>query len=986
MKNSPLNFLLTVLLFLSLIPGAALAQELNLAPDCGNASASPSSLWPVNHKFVDIDILGVTDPDSDPFSVEVQCILQDEELNASGDGNFIYDGDGIDTPTASLRSERSGNNNGRVYHIDFIATDSSGARCGGEVLVSVPHNSEEPAIDEGRLFKSVPSDNSCGQHDINNDPWIYSEPVLTGSTSEQYRYDVNGHDPDQDVLTYSIVSGHGAMSIDAASGLLSWTDPEAGVFSITVRIDDQRGGTDEQIYQLFINGPPRITSTPVTEVPEGKAYSYQMTAVDPNEDDQLSYSLKTGPQGLDIDPQTGLVAWASPLAGEYTVAVQVSDNHGASDEQTYTLTVIPPPTVTLVAAAEEIKAGESTTLTWSSTNADALTLEPGIGSVGQSGIISVAPAATTTYTITAVGRGGSASAAATITVSAPSIDLAPVAPGINDASCPDSVNLLVQLKNIGEGPADAGIAVTFYNGDPQNGGLPIGTARSAGILESGAAETVSLQWPNPPVGKATIHVKVDDTGNGTGEVDETDEENNVISFAVSLCEELPDPDANSISGEVIDAVTGARLSNVTVELHLSENGFPGPVIASFLTNYEGVFIFRDLAPGTYIITGTVDGYADGERQANLTKGAVLQHQDLVLSPLLVDDDIRIILTWGQYPEDLEAHLTAPNAEGCRHHCFYWNQEIPGANLDLDDRHSYGPETITITDPVTGTYRYYVHNFSNRTSLSNYSLSYYGAEVKVYLAGQAEPLVFKTPTNRYTRGTVWHVFDLDGEAGEITPVNKFTHQVEPGQIDFPRISSSPGYHPNAYWGTPYKYQVTAEDPDDDVLTYTLLQGPEGMTIDPNSGLLEWTPLGIPASKYLISIKASDGRCGEDTQTFYLYVYSTPAASFSADPCSAYNENGDITLSWSTSYAKTVHIDQGIGEVAAAGSLTIPSPESPKVYTLTALNDAAATIRRMPSAPPNPGISLSPNVIEPTHSAKLNWNCGCAATCEIDQGIG
>ena len=131
MKNSPLNFLLTVLLFLSLIPGAALAQELNLAPDCGNASASPSSLWPVNHKFVDIDILGVTDPDSDPFSVEVQCILQDEELNASGDGNFIYDGDGIDTPTASLRSERSGNNNGRVYHIDFIATDSSGARCGG---------------------------------------------------------------------------------------------------------------------------------------------------------------------------------------------------------------------------------------------------------------------------------------------------------------------------------------------------------------------------------------------------------------------------------------------------------------------------------------------------------------------------------------------------------------------------------------------------------------------------------------------------------------------------------------------------------------------------------------------------------------------------------------------------------------------------------------------------------------------------------------
>lgn len=568
----------------------------------------------------------------------------------------------------------------------------------------------------------------------------------------------------------------------------------------------------------------------------------------------------------------------------------------------------------------------------------------------------------------------------------PSVDLVAISPDINDAACPDSVDLLVDLRNTGEDAADAGVAVTFYNGNPQDGGLPIGTAMSADMLEPGSVETVSLQWTMPPAGKTTIYIRADDIGNGEGLFEEINEENNLVIFEASVCENLQEPDANSISGEVIDAVTGERLSNAAVNLHVSEDGAPGTIIASFLTNYEGRFIFLNLEPGAYVITGTVYGYAGGERQATLTRNAVLAHQDLVLSPLLEDDDIRIILTWGKDPEDLEAHLTAPNAEGCRHHCFYWNQEIPGANLDLDDRHSYGPETITITDLVSGAYRYYVHNFTNRSNLNNYSLAYYGAEVRVYRAGEAEPLVFKTPPDRYTRGTVWHVFDLDGDTGEIIPVNKFTHQVEPGQIDFPRITSSPGSYPRAYWGTPYTYRITAEDPDDDPLTYTLLQGPEGMRVDPATGLLEWSPLGIPDSKNPVSIKVSDGRCGEDTQSFTLYVTSTPAASLSATPCAAYNENGDVTLTWNTAYAETVLIDQGIGEVAPQGSMTIPSPSYPQVYTLTAFNDAAATIRRVPAAAPSPSISFSAYTIEPTRSATLNWNCGCAAFCEIDQGIG
>jgi peptidoglycan-associated lipoprotein len=75
------------------------------------------------------------------------------------------------------------------------------------------------------------------------------------------------------------------------------------------------------------------------------------------------------------------------------------------------------PTVTLQASSTFIQRGDSATLTWSSTNATTLTLNPG-GSVAPEGSSKVSPADSTTYTITATGPGGTADQSIRITVSA----------------------------------------------------------------------------------------------------------------------------------------------------------------------------------------------------------------------------------------------------------------------------------------------------------------------------------------------------------------------------------------------------------------------------------------------------------------------------------------------------------------------------------------------------------------------------------------
>ncbi len=76
------------------------------------------------------------------------------------------------------------------------------------------------------------------------------------------------------------------------------------------------------------------------------------------------------------------------------------------------------PTVTLSASPTSVNAGQSSTLSWTSTNATDLDIEPGVGKVAPQGSTPVNPTTSTTYTITATGSGGSATATARVDVSA----------------------------------------------------------------------------------------------------------------------------------------------------------------------------------------------------------------------------------------------------------------------------------------------------------------------------------------------------------------------------------------------------------------------------------------------------------------------------------------------------------------------------------------------------------------------------------------
>ena len=79
--------------------------------------------------------------------------------------------------------------------------------------------------------------------------------------------------------------------------------------------------------------------------------------------------------------------------------------------------------------------------------------------------------------------------------------------------------LTAQVRNDGGESVPAGLPVSFYQGDPNEGGMLIGTAVTADALDPGESEEVSVIWtPEEPVaGDYEIHITTNDAGGYEGE-------------------------------------------------------------------------------------------------------------------------------------------------------------------------------------------------------------------------------------------------------------------------------------------------------------------------------------------------------------------------------------------------------------------------------------------------------------------------------------
>jgi RHS repeat-associated protein len=186
----------------------------------------------------------------------------------------------------------------------------------------------------------------------NQAPVITSTPRLHGTVGKPYAYDVAAHDPDGDLLTYTLATAPFGLSINHQYGTIRWTPrrEQAGDNAVVVRVSDPYGGATTQSFVIHVgavNLPPQITSTPPEQATVGHPYRYAIRATDPDEDTPLHFSLEQPAPGnsfgIQLDPDTGVLTWVPPGTGDLTIVVQVSDGWGGTDSQTYPLHIAAQP-------------------------------------------------------------------------------------------------------------------------------------------------------------------------------------------------------------------------------------------------------------------------------------------------------------------------------------------------------------------------------------------------------------------------------------------------------------------------------------------------------------------------------------------------------------------------------------------------------------------------------------------------------------------
>lgn len=232
-----------------------------------------------------------------------------------------------------------------------------------------------------------------------------------------------------------------------------------------------------------------------------------------------------------------------------------------------------------------------------------------------------------------------------------------------------------------------------------------------------------------------------------------------------------------VAGQVVDVTTGNGVANVSVEIR-SGFGSTSDIIATVSTDASGNYS-APLSRGYYTATFKAEGYVDYVKNVISAKNPVQRNNVQLTSTLREDVDLRVVLTWGENPSDLDSHITGVTENNSNlFHVYFGNKKYledgrEVVSLDVDDVTSYGPETVTVIKVDNDIdYRYSVLDFSHQTP-DDTLLANSGATVNVYQGSQLV-YTYSVPSGV---GYIWNVFDIVD--GAIVPLN-YIHSTSEAQ--------------------------------------------------------------------------------------------------------------------------------------------------------------------------------------------------------------
>ncbi|MBD2491385.1 Ig-like domain-containing protein [Aulosira sp. FACHB-615] len=800
--------------------------------------------------------------------------------------------------------------------------------------------------------------------EVNAAPTITTNPNLEIIGGQYYHYDVNATDPNGDSLTYKLLVSPDGMTIDATTGLINWETTTIGNQVVVVEVDDNRGGVTQQQYTLSVidappNRPPVFTSTPIVDAKINTPYTYQLVAQDADRD-SLTFSLVNGPQGMTIDPNTGVVNWTptGTQLGTYNVVFAVTDGRGGVAEQAfqvrtqaqagnYAPTIISEATTSAYISKTytyDVDAldADNDVLTYSLVQApEGMTID------ARTGIISWTTPVVGQQDVTVQvqdSRGG-------VDVQSFTLNTSDVVPGV--------ISGRVYVDN--GGPKEQLIYFEDFE-DP----------------------TKSLsEWSNPkteitPVGERSFLGRYARDGQGGGKTSLTlndlpEHDKITLSFKLFVIESW-DGNANWLGDVphtwdliVRDGPTLLHTNFLNVDFYWYENTFGQHAGQAYPNNYPDTHpdipSTANNAPRTGASEVNTLGYSFyGDTVYDLTFTFEHSGDNLILdfsgdNPFLSFDNE----SWGL--DDIEIR-TISQGKGLANVPVYLDSNNNGqrdgdevfTRTDNQGNYSFNvaagnytvvqelQPTWSLTTPTTGNYQVTVANnqvikqidFVNVIgSAINSPPTFLSQPTTTAMAGQkfrykpiasdpdGDPVSYSlkvgpdgmvidpttgliswvpTANDLGLHDVILSVADGRGEQ----TLQSFQIKVDPFN-SLPVFLSGPGYglptEPIAV-GQTYSYQPRTQDPDGDTITYSLTAAPSNAHINPQTGLLTWTPTDSQIGQQSFAITINDGRGGKTTQFFDIQVLEAQNAPLNQNPAISSSPRTEIALGQSYFYAVQV----------------------------------------------------------------------------------
>lgn len=694
-----------------------------------------------------------------------------------------------------------------------------------------------------------------------------------------------------------------------------------------------------------------------------------------------------------------------------TTYILTATSAGGTVTSSVTITVLQLPVInSFTATPSSIVSGNSADLTWSTTNATAVSLDHGIGSVALSGTFTVSPATTRTYTLTVSGLGGTVTQTVTVTVTQAPPVINSFTVSSSTIAFGDSAALNWSTTNATSTSIDNGIGAVATSGSQSvspttsttytliaasSGGtvtatvsvtvlplLPVVnsfTATPSTITVGGSAD---LTWSTSNATSASIDngigpvatsgarsvspsVTTTYTVTATGAGGTVTSSVTVTVLQLPVINSFTATPSSIVSGNSADLTwSTTNATSVTIDHGIGSVAISGTQSVSPTTSTT--YLLTATGPGgvvtqTVVVTVTppvpvIGSFTSSTSTIQNGQSATLNWATTNATTVSLDNGIGSVATSG-------SQIVSPASSTT----YTLTASSPGGSVTAS-------VTITVTQlPVINSFTATPPSIvtGNSADLGWATTDAISVSIDHGIGAVATSgMTSVSPTTSTT-----YLLTATGPGGTTTQSVTLTVTQPLPVITLFTISSST----IAYSASTTLAWVTSNTTD--------------VSIDNGVGAVATSDAKdvFPASSTTYVLTAT-GPGGTVTQTVNVTVLAAPVSATLSIVPTTMTSGSAATLTWTSTNATTVSIDHGVGTVALNGSFTVV-PLLTTTYTLTATGTSGsvtetATVTVTPSGPgaPTVFISASPTAITSGDSATLNWSTTNATSVSIDNGIG